>query len=198
LLWEPGEVLIVEGLDATGKSTLIKHLLNRVWEDPTPRVIHQPSGLLPLTHRIYELTETEQIDEPLTRQLLHLSCHAANLPLIRRERSHRGLVLDRWWWSTVAYGFFGAKLSTRISRQQYDAMVNAVWGDFEADLIVVLLEPRRADPRNVELLVKGYRDLINRSPIPVLQLPAVAPDAAVDLVLERLRQAGIVEGAEAQ
>lgn len=194
MLWEPGKVLVVEGLDATGKSTLINQLLGRAWEEPGPLLVHQPSGLLPFTRKVYELTESESIGDPLALQLLHLSCHAANLPLIREKRSRRGLVLDRWWWSTVAYGFYGGHLSSRMTRERFDTIVNAVWGGFDADIIVVLLEPHVSDRHNVEEVAEGYRHLIGESETPVLELSALASSVAVDLLLEELRQARIVTG----
>jgi thymidylate kinase len=102
----PGSVVVFEGLDRTGKSTQLERLSGLSWKPPGPVFAHMPSGLTSLTSSIYTVTEHEDISSPLARQLLHLACHAENMHALVAGSSQGGLVLDRWWWSTMAYGWY--------------------------------------------------------------------------------------------
>jgi dTMP kinase len=108
----PGALVVLEGLDRTGKSTQRNRLAELTWANPTPVFTHMPSGLTSLTADIYHLTEKAVIQSAWARQLLHLACHAENMPAIADARNHGGVVLDRWWWSTVAYGWYAGQLAT--------------------------------------------------------------------------------------
>lgn len=95
----PGSLVVLEGLDRTGKTTQRDALTALPWDPPVPLITHMPSGLTSLTEAIYRTTEKHKINSPLARQLLHLTCHAENLPALRTAREQRGVILDRWWWS---------------------------------------------------------------------------------------------------
>src|SRR5258708_36870334 len=101
----PGTLIVLEGLDRTGKSPQADALKALRWAEPAPVFAHMPSGLTALTGEIYRLTEHTPITSPLARQLLHLACHAENIDTLARARQTSGVVLDRGWWSTVAYGW---------------------------------------------------------------------------------------------
>lgn len=107
----PGSLIVLQGLDRSGKSTQMKRLSKLAWAEPRPEFTHMPSGMTDLTKDIYSFTEDRQISSPLAQQLLHIACHAENIELIADARQHHGLFLDRWWWSTVAYGWYGDGLS---------------------------------------------------------------------------------------
>lgn len=105
LTLRPGTLVVFEGLDRVGKLTQVDALRELNWGAPAPTFAHMPSGSSSLRQAIYRLTEREAIDSPLCRQLLHLACHAESQPFLRAARASGGLILDRWWWSTVAYGW---------------------------------------------------------------------------------------------
>ena len=44
-----------------------------------------------VTQVLYEVTERQEIKSNLARQLLHLACHAENLPVLKAARMERGL-----------------------------------------------------------------------------------------------------------
>lgn len=73
--------------------------------------MHLPLGRSRLTEGIYRLTEQTPISPPLARQLLHLACHAENIDAISEARNRGGAILDRWWWLTVAYGWYDARMA---------------------------------------------------------------------------------------
>jgi dTMP kinase len=124
-----GSLVVFEGLDRSGKSTQIKRLSALDWVAPAPRFIHMPSGMTDLTKNIYSLTENSKISSPLARQLLHIACHAENIEPIADARVRHGLFLDRWWWSTVAYGWYGAGLAGA----RRDCNFNGVTPDNQGD-----------------------------------------------------------------
>lgn len=115
-----------------------------------------PSGLSPLTEAIYRATETQKITSSLARQLLHLACHAENLPALAEARRERGVILDRWWWSTVAYGWFGG-LRDELSEEAFFGAIEMVWGGVQADVVFLFLETFESDTHNTSAIADGYR-----------------------------------------
>jgi thymidylate kinase len=122
-----GAVVVFEGLDRAGKSTQLDRLSALSWSHPRPTFAHMPSGLTSLTSRIYALTEGVPISSPLARQLLHLACHAENMAELVAGRDRSGLVLDRWWWSTMAYGWHAHGQALGIDASTFRRLIEAVW-----------------------------------------------------------------------
>ena len=85
----PGAAVILEGLDKAGKTTQREAIQALPWDDPAPLVTHMPSGVTDLTRLIYQSTEEHAITSDLARQLLHLACHAENLPELSKARGTR-------------------------------------------------------------------------------------------------------------
>lgn len=127
--FQPGLLIVFEGLDDTGKSTQIARLSEATYTpqmgdplfDPAPLFTHQPSGASGLGPAIYDLTEAVDWSEadPLTRQLLHLAAHNEHyehdiIPALRRA----SVMMDRCWWSTYAYGFRGT-VRERMTKNQF-------------------------------------------------------------------------------
>jgi hypothetical protein len=88
----PGTLIVLEGLDKTGKTTQRQALEAAGWDEPAPLVTHMPSGQTDLTRAIYETTEHADIHSSLARQLLHLACHAENLVALATARERVGLI----------------------------------------------------------------------------------------------------------
>jgi dTMP kinase len=127
LYFRAGSLVVFEGLDRSGKSTQLKRLSVLNWATPGPKFIHLPSGATTLTESIYSLTENDNIASPLARQLLHLACHAENIVPISNARTQHGLFLDRWWWSTVAYGWYAGHLAANVSESAFFGVIESIW-----------------------------------------------------------------------
>ena len=110
-------LIVLEGLDKTGKSTQKSALEAAGWA-LTPLVAHIPSGLTKLTKAIYQTTEHHPIAPPVARQLLRLTYTRRISPNLIDARRHRGLVIDSGLWSTVAYSWFGG-LDTILSEDAF-------------------------------------------------------------------------------
>ncbi len=188
---QPGALVVLEGLDRTGKTTQRDALESASWNPPAPLVTHMPSGMTALTKAIYEITEKQKIASPLARQLLHLACHAENLPLLAQTRLERGIVLDRWWWSTVAYGWFGGLLD-KSSQEAFFGAIEMVWAGFEADIVFLFLATYEEDDSNGSTVVDGYRWLAARNPSIVVEVPAGPQDSTTAFLLDELKRRGLI------
>jgi dTMP kinase len=190
----PGSLVVLEGLDRTGKSTQRSALETATWDRPAPVVAHMPSGLTALTRAIYETTERQKITSALARQLLHLACHAENLLALSEARARCGVILDRWWWSTVAYGWFGGGLSEELSQDAFFGAVDMAWGGFEADVIFLFLSTYEEDVHNVSAVSDGYRWLADRLRGGVVEVPAGSKEQISAFLLDELRRRALIEG----
>lgn len=189
----PGSLVVFEGLDRSGKSTQMNRLREFPWVEPAPMFIHMPSGLTSLTQSIYRLTETEPISSPLARQLLHLACHAENTEALSTARATGGAVLDRWWWSTVAYGWFGGHLGAEgVEQAAFFGMIDSVWCRHQADVVFLFMTPYRRDELNRDAVYDGYTRLAAQHPTLTVEVPASTPDATTDFITARLVEHGLL------
>jgi dTMP kinase len=95
-------LIVLEGPDATGKSTQLRRLAEFF---PDALTTHQPSGGSAIGEDIYHLTEHHEM-EPLTRQLLHLAAHTEHYAsqIIPALQEGQSVIMDRCWLSTFVYG----------------------------------------------------------------------------------------------
>jgi dTMP kinase len=188
LYFQPGSLVVFEGLDRSGKSTQLKRLSRLNWAAQGPLFVHMPSGLTALTKRIYALTENENIRSPLGRQLLHLACHAENIASIAEARIQHGLILDRWWWSTVAYGWYAGHLAASgVSESAFLGMIKSIWSGQAADLLFLFMKPFENDELNREEVRSGYMALAKEHPSTTVVVPPGDPEATTGFVLGNLR-----------
>jgi thymidylate kinase len=190
----PGSLVVLEGLDRCGKSTQVQRLRALDWTAPSPTFTHMPSGLTALTESIYQLTERESITSPLARQLLHMACHAENVETLADARRHSGVVLDRWWWSTVAYGWYGGHLAeSGVSESAFFGMIDAIWSSQPADLVFLFSTPYARDDLNRDDVRHGYRQLAAQHALITVEVPFGTEGETSDFLLSRLRDSGLLQ-----
>jgi dTMP kinase len=182
-------LVVLEGMDRTGKSTQRDRLLSLPWSTP-PEITHMPSGLVPSTDALYRGLEAGQFQSLLAKQLLHLACHAENMSALRIARQQRGLILDRWWWSTMAYGWYGG-LSTIVDHDRFLGAVSMVWQNFDADLVFVFLTSFSPDDRNTSAIEAGYRRLARGNARAII-VPAGNPAEVTTLLVDTMRERGVL------
>lgn len=188
----PGSVVVLEGLDGTGKTTQFDRLRNWPWSQQ-PTFAHMPSGLASLSRAIYGLTEEDPIGSPLARQLLHLACHAENMDALVAGRDSSGLILDRWWWSTVAYGWYGADLASRgVPEHVFRGLIHSIWAPVTADLVLVFSNPFTDDPLNLRGVREGYTHLFEAANEVAVEVPSAEPDATTEAIRLLLRERGLL------
>jgi dTMP kinase len=185
----PGALVVLEGMDRTGKSTQRERLRALPWNDP-PEITHMPSGLVSSTGALYRRLEAGDFQSPLATQLLHLACHSENMSALRATRHKRGLILDRWWWSTMAYGWYGG-LNAAVDYGEFSGAVSMVWQNFDADLIFVFLTSFSTDPRNTSSIEAGYQRLAQQSSEAIIVPPG---DAAVvtKFLIDKMQERGVL------
>lgn len=162
-----------------------------------PAFAHMPSGFTSLTSGIYALTETEPMSSVLGRQLLHLACHAENMDAILEGRDRAGVVLDRWWWSTIAYGWHGGGLAEVIDESVYRGMIDAVWSRLTADVVFLFDIPLSEDQWNVVGVKEGYLALAEEHPHAVVRVPSSNVDDTAAFVFGVLKERGLLESGHA-
>lgn len=121
-----GTYIVIEGQDATGKSTQVELMAEHLKKAQSLPVLtlHEPDGELPSAHTLRELIKNKDYDlQPLTHVLLFT---AARLELWKKLAEpvlgKGGYVISaRNWWSTLAYQGYGQGVSRdkimRITKQ---------------------------------------------------------------------------------
>lgn len=184
-----GAVVVLEGQDKTGKSTQASLLMRKLGAT----LIHMPSGALPLTHKLYEQMEETRGMRPWTRQLLHLASHEENMPTIREILRTQGLIMDRWWWSTYAYGFRGAELDTRIPQNIYMNTLATVWSGFSADCVFLFQYPLVPDHNNNAEVAKGYEEVAEVGGGSVVRVPSLSIRDTTEFITNELKERELCE-----
>ena len=109
--------LVIEGQDATGKSTQVEMLADFFRHQNRPVItLHEPDGDLPQAHQIRDLVKTKSYQlEPITHVILFTAArlelwHKLAVPILKQD----GVVISaRNWWSTLAYQGYGQGVSRR-------------------------------------------------------------------------------------
>lgn len=163
---KPGAVIVFEGLDGTGKSTQHERLEAGVYHpsmgipmfDGTPSFIHMPSGHNVVGEMVYALTESGRKLNPLTRQMLHLAAHAQELTHIRETiAAGEAVFLDRFWWSTVAYGWRGDVKEAFPDIHAFTDLCRWVWRGVVPDVIFAFMHAHVEDEHNDEEVTEIYQ-----------------------------------------
>jgi thymidylate kinase len=190
LQMKPRSVLVFEGLDKAGKSTQLQRL--KAILDPTDiTYAHMPSGDSAFTRLLYGLLENVPPDSGLAKQLAHLACHSENMPSLVKATCTGSLILDRWWWSTIAYGWFGGGIDPSVlSENTFRDLIASIWAPIRADRVLLFLNPFEDDDNNNEDVARGYLELAGDNPGAHL-VPALPPDVTHEYVLRFLVDEGL-------
>lgn len=170
-------LIVFEGLDATGKTTHAD-MFNGA---DNLLVQHQPSDATGIGHEIYALTEAAsagarnagELLSPVAQQFLHLAAHAEHYDkqLIPALGKGSSVILDRCWWSTVAYGYFGAGLEDQVELSTFLTMAQLPTQRRMPDLVFLFNAPYKDDSHNTEGVQKGYSWLARQHYSDVVTVP---------------------------
>ena len=167
-----GILIVFEGPDGVGKSTLAGKLTIRLREEGVP-CMHvafpgrQPGSLGHLVYDVHHDARSFGLHEvsPTSLQMLHIAAHvdAIERDILPALRAGTWVVLERFWWSTwvygAAYGVPERSLETMIELEQLH------WERFRPDVLFLLERERRTpdDRSRIEKqILKRYRELADR------------------------------------
>jgi len=150
---------------------------------------HMPSGFSPFTKRVYEALEAseEGPSSGLARQLAHLACHAENIANLIQAAQSESLVLDRWWWSTLAYGWYGGSVEqSGLSEISFRELIRTIWDPIKPSIVFVFLKPHQLDMNNSYGVELGYQELISSYGDTALRVPALGVGETHDFIVKEL------------
>lgn len=150
--------VVIEGNDGMGKSTLIQGLKD---EFPNHHFTHQPSGGSPFNGQIYRYLETHQTSiDNLSAFSLHLAAQAEHYRTLRLMiEGGSPIIMDRFWWSAIAYNFYADRLRERIHvNTGLDLLCQAARGMLPRLVIRVVGTPftHPDDPDRFQRIELGY------------------------------------------
>jgi len=195
-----GAVIVFEGLDQTGKSTQLNRLRGSVHSESTV-FAHMPTGFTKFTERVYRALEGEVPDEKptsgLAQQLAHLACHAESVPDLKRAAETRSLILDRWWWSTLAYGWYGGSVKqSGFPESSFKELIDTIWSPITPSIVFVFFEPHHLDPNNAPGVQDGYRALLKEHAESAVVVPIANEEATHSFVTKTLLDRGLAARVE--
>lgn len=164
-----GHLVVFEGPDGVGKTTLVEAVQGRLSSEiarPVVQLSFPGRQLGTLGRHVYELHHDPgkfgvSSIAPASLQLLHVAAHLDTIEYAIRPRLSRGevVLLDRYWWSTWVYGVVGG-----VERNALKAMIGvelAQWGNIRPDMIIVVTRAKSLregeDQSRFALLSAEYR-----------------------------------------
>lgn len=193
LTLQPGAVIVLEGLDKAGKSTQRDRLKAII--DPEGVVFaHMPSGVSPFSSLVYGLLENKDTrpTSGLSKQLAHLACHAENVPRLAELASAKALVLDRWWWSTVAYGWYTGELpAAGLGEATFQDLIRTIWSPIEPSVVFAFTTVYSPDDNNVAGVERGYLELAAAASSRAIVVPELNEDDVTTFLTDAMIDRGL-------
>lgn len=163
------QLIIFEGVDAAGKSTICGHFLSRLTSRKLPARLFSFPGRAP--HTLGQLVYTLHHDcqsvgverlTPASLQALHIAAHLDAIESVIAPALESGetIILDRYWWSTWVYG-----IACGIRPNVLEALIEAerrTWGKWQPGLIfhVTRSTPLRDEPSDMWQKLRAEYDLL--------------------------------------
>jgi dTMP kinase len=193
LTLDPGTVIVLEGLDKAGKSTQ-RDRLQAIIDPESVVCAHMPSGVSPFSSMVYGLLESEDTrpTSGLSKQLAHLACHAENVPRLVELASAKALVLDRWWWSTVAYGWYTGELpAAGLGEATFQDLVRTIWSPIEPSVVFAFTTAFAPDDNNIDGVERGYLELAEEAGSRAILVPELNEDDVTRFLTDALIDRGL-------
>lgn len=148
-------VIVFEGADGAGKSTLTEHVARGLRDIGLKCRIASFPGKVPgsigeLVYRIHHNPKKEGIEKisSTSLQALHIAAHIDFLERAQKEPRSL-LLLDRFWWSTIVYGNVAKAnkevLATLVSAEKL------LWKKYRVIVVLVSGSTRRKDKTTKKL-----------------------------------------------
>lgn len=149
-----GKLFVFEGSDGVGKSTIAEKVTENLRERGADVLLlsfpgREPRSLGKLVYEVHHDAKLFGIDSvsPTSLQILHVAAHVECIEkqILPSLYANKTIILDRCWWSTIAYG-----MAAGIPKNVLDAMISlemAVWGKVKPGKLFLITrnEPFRAE-----------------------------------------------------
>lgn len=190
-----GELVVFEGLNDVGKTASSQRLASLLTASGVDAEWHSfpgsVTGTLGLHVRRLHQDPTQYGISAVSAdslQMLHVAAHTDTitsriLPAIRRGAV---VVLDRFWWSTWAYGVCGG--ARRDSLRALVRIERHYWSGVRPILVAVLERPGATSMQHRSCLERCYNGLLRRESRRHA-VTRIVNDATVDVAAERIRMA---------
>ena len=163
---EPGRLIVFEGPDGAGKSTLAQCLVDRLRESGIRSEYASFPGKQPATigRIVYDIHHDpgrfgiEQLS-PTCLQALHIAAHldAIERAILPALSEGMWIILDRFWWSTWVYGCVAG-----ADQKALDAMIaveKVQWAGTLPDVVFLVDRSDSSAYQEGKLLRDAYRTL---------------------------------------
>jgi len=197
-----GKLFVFEGPDGVGKTSIIKALSARFAEEKIPEASFSFPGkdintLGGVVNHIHHGTGEYNINNlnSTSLQLLHVAAHIDTIErnIIPALKEGKIVLLDRFWWSTAAYG----KLNG-VARKSLKKMIELEklhWRDVKPDCIFFIsrfaLMWEKEHRKSYNALISAYESLIKKEEKDSRVVRIENDDKindAVDLILKEIEQ----------
>lgn len=152
-----GKLFVFEGPDGVGKTTLAGEIVAKLQKNGSEVLFlsfpgREPRTLGSLVYAIHHDSSVVGLNRvsPISLQILHIAAHIDCIEnrIIPALTDGKTVVLDRYWWSTIAYGE-----ATGIPCHVLKAMIeleDTAWGNVRPDIMFLITrkEPFRAELSN--------------------------------------------------
>lgn len=187
---KPGTLIVLEGLDKTGKSTQSR-ALRQILDPASTLHVHMPSGMSTFTDEAYSMLESgfRAPASGVAKQLTHLACHAESVPRLVEALQDRAVVLDRWWWSTLAYGWYSGDFpAAGITEGGFRNLIDSIWSPLSASVVFLFDKPYAPDANNSDPILTGYQELAAVHDTVTVRIPAGEPQDVTKVILAEFRR----------
>ncbi len=190
-----GDLVVFEGLDEVGKTVSSQRLASLLTADGVDAEWHSFPGsvigtLGPHIRSLHQDPTQYGVGavSPDSLQVLHVAAHIDTIASHIMPALRRGavVVLDRFWWSTWAYGVCGG--ARRDTLRTLVRLEQRYWGGVRPSLVAVLERPSASAIQRRAYLERCYAGLLRRES-KRHAVARVVNDATIDDAAHRVRAA---------
>lgn len=161
-----GQLIVFEGPDGVGKSTLASYLKGLLTDRGIKSELFsfpgdRPGTIGKLVYDIHHAPREFGIKEisPISLQALHIAAHldAISRFILPVLRAGEWVVLDRFWWSTWVYG-----MVQNVEQRVLETLIQAerlLWGEVLPSVVFLLDQPLSFRPEQTDSGFTAIRSL---------------------------------------
>ena len=196
-----GRLIVFEGPDGIGKSTILREIATRL--ERSGRPVHResfpgngPGSLGALVYGLHHESSRHGVDgiSPLALQALHIAAHLDSIEntILPALESGEIVLLDRFWWSAWVYGT--AAKANEAALEMLVKAEQAVWKERIPEAIFLITRPQAFRAEHCQEQFDQYSQLYREVSLreqgryPVFVVENNDLDKATSFIFERVTQ----------